>query len=190
MDAFRRKPLVVYVSGAPGSGKTTLASKIAKELYLPHVSSDLIHGGVRLTKGSPNDRRTTLHNVFVPLLMQMIKANISFVVDQVLKRSESEGDIIAKLRDHAHIVNVHTVCEDPIARQLNRELSRDDKGVYLRRGELESIAKFHNNNLGETSQPLELMLPQIIIQTDDGYNPSFPDIIAFIEHQYSREDIS
>jgi len=56
--------------------------------------------------------------------------------------------------------------------------------------DVESRANYHENNLGETNQPLELTLPQIIIQTDDGYDPSFPDIIAFIEHQYSREDIA
>lgn len=32
-----RRPLIVYVSGAPGSGKTTLAAKIAAELFIPHI---------------------------------------------------------------------------------------------------------------------------------------------------------
>jgi len=190
VEIFGRKPLIVYVSGAPGSGKTTLASKIATELYLPHISSDLVHAGVRLTKGSPNDRHASLHDVFVPLLLHMARANVSFVVDQVLQQSFSERDIIAKLREHAQIVNVHTVCHEPIARHAARELSRTDRGVYMSPIEVDSRANYHKNNLGETSRPLELTLPQIIIQTDDGYNPSFPDIIAFIEHQYSREDIS
>jgi 2-phosphoglycerate kinase len=64
-----RRPLVVYVGCAPGSGKTTLAQKIAQELYIPHISSDRVHGGVRFTEGKPNNRKASLHDdVFVPLL--------------------------------------------------------------------------------------------------------------------------
>lgn len=48
-----QRPLIVYVSGPPGSGKTTLASKISHTLYIPHISSDLVHAGVRLTEGEP-----------------------------------------------------------------------------------------------------------------------------------------
>ena len=38
------KPLAVVVSGAPGSGKTTLARDLSQEIGLPHLNKDLVCG--------------------------------------------------------------------------------------------------------------------------------------------------
>ncbi len=180
-----RKPLILYVSGAPGSGKTTLASKLSDQLYIPHVSSDLIHGGVRLTKGQVNDRLQTLHQIFVPTMVNMAQNNISFVVDQVLQRDKSEDDIVKKLLPHAEIIVIHTQATDPIDRHLSRELNRTDHGQVLDEGGLKQRAEHHRANLNNTEQPLDTDLPTLIVDTDDGYKPSISDIINFINDKYT-----
>jgi dephospho-CoA kinase len=39
------RPLAVLVGGAPGFGKTTLATALSDELMLPHLNKDnLVHG--------------------------------------------------------------------------------------------------------------------------------------------------
>ena len=95
------KPLIIYVTGAPGSGKTTLARRISEQLYIPHVSPDLVHGGARFTLGKPNDRYKTLHEAFVPIMIGMTKRGISFVVDHVLQKD------ISKNRHHRQTVTTY-----------------------------------------------------------------------------------
>jgi adenylate kinase family enzyme len=173
------KPLIVYVSGAPGSGKTTLAKLLSEQLYIPHVSSDLIHGGVAFTQPEHN-REQTLLDVFVPTMIDMSKKGVSFVVDQVLQKGASEVNIIDKLRPYAHIVNVHTTCSDPIERYKSRILSSDLPNIVERREHLLERASHHKANLEKTNQPLELDLPLIVVNTDDAYDPSLQDISNFI----------
>ncbi len=182
-----RKPLVIYVSGAPGSGKTTLADRLAKEFYIPHVSSDLVHGGVRLTHGDPHDRKDALQNIFVPLLVTMAKMNISIVVDHVLQKGVSETDIIDKLQPHATIVYIHTQTTAPIERFYQRERARIDRGVVLSPEELEQRRIHHANNLTRTQEPLEIDATRIIVDTTEGYQPKLNEIVSFVEAAYEKE---
>lgn len=176
------KPIIVYVSGAPGSGKTTLARLIAEQLYVPNVSSDLIHGGVALSQ--PNhDRRQTLKDVFVPTMVDMSKKGISFVVDHVLQQGVSEADIIDVLRSHANIVNIHTQCANPIERYIKRVQESNLPSVVERREHLLNLAVPHGKNLNKTSEPLNLELPLLIVDTNDGYEPSINQIISFIREK-------
>lgn len=182
-----RKPLVVYVSGAPGSGKTTLAKKLSEELFIPHVSSDLIHGGVRLTNGGPNDRLKSLHESYVPILIDMAQKSISFVVDQVLQKDLSKADITDKLSPYASIVYIHTQTTNPIQRHLARELARKDRGRVLTPDELKTRSEFHRQNLGNTAEPVDIGIEPFIVDTTNGYSPSIEEIVDYIEQRYSKE---
>ena len=173
------KPLIVYVSGAPGSGKTTLARLLSEQLYVPHISSDLIHGGVAFSNPE-HDRKQTLHDVFVPTMIDMTQKGISFVVDQVLQKDTSEADIIDQLRPYATIINVHAVCTNPIERYISRIESSNLPSVVQRRQHLLELATQHKNNLPKTVEPLDLGLPCLVVNTDDGYEPALGEIVAFI----------
>ena len=177
---------MVYVSGAPGSGKTTLAAQLSAALYIPHVSSDVVHGGVRLTHGEPNDRYVPFHESFVPLMIDMTKLNISFVVDHVLQEGRSKKDVIDKLSPHASIVYIHAQTKDPIARHLARELTRTDRGRVLDEVGLRARAEFHTSNLANTAQALDIGIDKYVVDTSNGYTPHLNDILDYIEKTYER----
>ncbi len=181
------KSLIVYVTGAPGSGKTTLAKRISEHLYIPHVSSDLVHGGVRFTLGEPNDRYKTLHEAFVPVMVDMARLGISFVVDHVLQKDMSKTDVIDKLLPHARIIFIHTVAEDPIKRHLERELAREDRGKVLDDNGLKERADFHASNLSQTVEPADFEKPVIVVDTNGGYTPAVDEVIATIE-RFAKDD--
>lgn len=178
------KPLIVYVSGAPGSGKTTLARLLADQLYVPSISSDLIYGGVAFSN-SEHDRGQTLLNIFVPTLIELSQKRVSFVVDQVLQKGVSEVNIIDKLRPYATIVNIHTVCTNPIERYKERIKNADSPNIVERCEHLLERAEHHKANLGGTSQPLELGLPVLVVNTDKGYEPSLSEITNFIKISFN-----
>ena len=55
MDDSSHRPLLVLVAGAPASGKTTLARRLAAELGLPVLHRDLIRNAIADAFG-PSDR--------------------------------------------------------------------------------------------------------------------------------------
>lgn len=173
------KPTIIYVSGAPGAGKTTLAKLLSEQLYVPCISSDLIHGGIALTNPNHN-RRETLNSVFIPALIDLAKRNLSFIADHVLQKGMSEVGIIGKLKPHAKLIYIHVETANPLERYKSRiEQSVVPSIVERREQLLESLAP-HANNLSKTSKPLELGVPTIVVNTDDGYSPDIDDLVAFI----------
>lgn len=177
----RNKPLIIYVTGAPGSGKTTLAKLISEQLFIPHVSSDLVHGGMHFTRPDDYDRHAGFHEAFVPLMVTMAKLGMSFVVDHVLQKDISKADVIDKLTPWAQIVYVHTIAAHSIDRHLARELARNDKGTVLDDEGLSKRAEFHASNLAQTEHPADYENPVLIVHTDDGYEPSLEEIVEFIQ---------
>ncbi|QQG50458.1 MAG: AAA family ATPase [Candidatus Saccharibacteria bacterium] len=174
------KPIIIYISGSPGAGKTTLAKLISEQLYIPHVSSDLVHGGIELTQ-SNHDRKAAIANAFVPLMISMAQKQISFVVDHVLQKDMGKADIIDKLVPHARIIYIHVYCADPIARYIHRIESSDLPNIEKRRAALLERAVFHKENLSRTADVLDLSVPTLVVATESGYNPAINDILAFIQ---------
>jgi adenylate kinase family enzyme len=173
------KPTIIYVSGAPGSGKTTLAKLLSQQLYIPHVSSDLIHGGVEFTKPG-HDRKSAIEMVFIPLIIDMAKKDITFVVDHVLQKQLAKATT-DKLQSVANVVYVHVQSSDPIARYVGRVKASTVPDIVRRRDLLLERAEWHKNNLDNTAAPLNLGVPTMVVNTDDGYNPTLDKIIDFIK---------
>ncbi len=178
-----QKPSIIYISGAPGAGKTTLAKRLSAELYIPHISSDLIHGGHRFTDVVSHDRSVSFHEAYVPILQDMAQRGVSFIADHVLVKDRSSHDVIEKLLPYAHVIIIHLKVTDPIQRYLDRELARIDKGVVLREDELRERAEYHRTNLEYTAELGEYGVPTLVVNADDGYEPKFEEIVGWIEEQ-------
>lgn len=182
-----KKPLIVYVSGSPGSGKTTLGRILADKLYIQQLTVDKLHAGIRLTTDEFNDRKQTFHDVIVPLMRTMARRDISFVVDHTLIEGVSQGDVLDKLTPLAQLINVHLINDDPIDRYIHRNETRDDIQRYMSRAATPENIQRHRDNLIYTQSPLTVDAPQLVVNTNDGYNPSVDEIVAFIMSAYKRD---
>lgn len=174
------KPTVIYVSGAPGSGKTTLANLIAEHLYVHRISSDHIKGGLAYTNPA-QDRNTTTKSVLVPMLIETAQHGVSYVVDHVLQKDIAKTTIIDELRTVANVLYIHTETKDPISRYIARVKASTVPDIIQRRDLLMERAVHHRNNLDNTQHAIELDAPTLVVNTDEGYNPSLEKIFTFIE---------
>ena len=173
------KPIVIYVSGAPGAGKSTLAKLLSEQLYIPYVSSDLIHGGLELTHPH-HDRKHAIQSVFVPLLLEYAKNDISFIVDHVLQRDIAKSTIVDKLQEYANVVYIHVQADDPIGRYVERIKTSEQPDIIRRRELLLERAGYHTNNLQNTADAIDLGIPTLVVDTNSGYRPALSEIVSFI----------
>jgi predicted kinase len=112
--------LLVLVSGAPGSGKTTLAIEIAQAMRLFHLHRDSLWDGLRFTaargRGEPLAHGVDVWYAATALLL---KSGVSLVADGTLYRGWDEANV-RPLFGLGEVVNVHCRATGAIERYRTR----------------------------------------------------------------------
>jgi predicted kinase len=174
-------PTLVVVSGPAGTGKTTLAHRLAGAIGCPAICRDEIKEGMVVTAQplSPAGREAlqvrTL-GAFFDLLRMLLERGVTVVAEAAFQ-DHVWSPHLAPLTEIAGIkvVQCHTTPETAWARLESRGDARgahDDRALLETHG---SPERFY-----EAFQRVVMDVPSIDVDTTDGYRPSLDTLVEFV----------
>lgn len=180
------KPKCIIITGRPGSGKNTLATKLSAALWMPLVSRDEIKEGYVNTFGVkhdelPPDANAAATNLFFELVAEYLERRVSIVIEAAFQHQVWEPRI-AKIADLSSPLMIRCSIDDAIAakRYLERGLADAEREYYhgdnmvvhyRKTGEILPFAAF--------VQP-DFDLPTLDVSTDREYVPAIEQIVGWI----------
>src|SRR5919106_3014004 len=178
-----RRPLLVVVSGAPASGKTTLATRLAGDLRLLFIGKDALKEAICDAIGPPADVAASMragsaaYSAAFTLTRETLAAGDGVVLESNFRRGLSEAELapVAALGDARliHCMASHGVVasryRERNAAGLRHPAHRDDERASDLALDLES-GRF---------EPLQLGIPTMVVATDDDLSPQYDAILEF-----------
>lgn len=178
------KPLLIIVSGAPGSGKSTFASELARHMSLLHIERDQFFQSIAFTYLVKNiDREKVGIPRFYHAVEDLLSAEVSLVIDGTLYKGKSEAEL-RKLQEYATVVNVHCRATNVDERFYTREVARAGAVPEWLDGHMLHLA----NIRPLVEDPLELDWDTMEVDTTTEYMPSIREIARTINELYATKN--
>jgi predicted kinase len=175
-------PALIVVSGPPGSGKTTLAHKIAAAVGCPAICRDEIKEGMAHATpdfvAGPGDELTlrTLP-VFFAVLELLLRSGVTTVAEAAFQdRLWRPG--LEPLRGLARIRIVHCTVGADVTFARNLKRGQDNP---LRRAHADPEPRDAAGHRAAhlAFRRVSVDVPSLVVDTTDGYRPSFGQILSF-----------
>jgi chloramphenicol 3-O-phosphotransferase len=176
-----RAPLAVLVSGAPGSGKTTLADALSQGLDIPALHNGQLVHGIWRTLDRASELGASGLEPFYATLELWLDLGVSLVADHTFERGVSEPDVARRLGPRAFLINVH--CRSAHAPERFADRMRAERLCGEQR--LSTLLPRVHQLQGELVEPLDFGCHTIVVDTDNGYRPMLEAIIAEIDDIFS-----
>lgn len=190
MSGAPARPRVVLLTGAPGSGKSTLGAALARELRVPFLARDDVRGGLFLTAGAWTDRLERVPpadeavEVFLQTVEGLLAHGVSCVVEYVVRAHRPDDlDRILAAGECRVIV---TECADAPARveQRNRSDRFAANPALLGALGMTSVdehtrAVVQRIALVEREMLRQFPVPTLHVNTAAGHQPGMDELVSF-----------
>ena len=173
------RPILIVVTGRPGSGKTTLAERLAKDAHLPLVSRDAVKEGYVHTQGVSHaqlpDGNLAATDLFFRTIEVLLDGGASLVAEAAFQHRLWSARL-QPLLEKARIAVV--LCQPGDGRTAY--------GRYLLRREAEPWRAYFHGDEGEVQDapppydPPRLDAPTFLVDTADGYSPDVESLLKEI----------
>lgn len=181
-------PVVVVVSGAPATGKTTLALRLGPTLRLPVIVRDRFKEVLFDTFGIPTLGESEKFGLASFRLMDatlgwLLDAEIGAIYESNFRRGLSEKELRVHL-PRCRMIQLFCWVEWEMQRQRYEARARGGerhpghhdlarlRAAEARGGELAWRKRY--------DQPLDLAVPTLRVDTTDGFEPPVGEIVAFV----------
>jgi predicted kinase len=175
-------PALIVVSGPMGSGKTTLAHRIAQAVGCPAICRDEIKEGMMqatpgFEPGTGDELTLRTLPVFFGVLELLLTAGVTTVAEAAFQ-DHVWRPRLEPLRGLAQIRIVHCMVTAGVAfeRSLRRSEENPLRAAHAdpRPGDAADRARAH-----QTFNRVAVQAPWIEVDTTDGYRPGLSEIVAF-----------
>jgi len=174
-------PTLVVVSGPLGTGKTTLAHKLAAAIGCPAICRDeikegMVHANPGFVPATGDELTRRTLPVFFGVLELLLRAGVTTVAEAAFQ-DKVWRPRLEPLKDLAQIRIVHCTVDAAVAFERSSNRRRDTPS---RRAHADPRDPAEHAAIHRAFDPPSMDAPDLEVDTTDGYRPALAEIVAFV----------